>query len=966
MARPGTQLVNRKALASASTPPYIKEVEALLESALQKSADAKSKEQKRTIKIPDLEKALGILNENAGTGQPNVEHLLALAEVNWELENAKESIAFLKEAIQLAPKDARPYGLLGRYLLNKGLRDQAMNFLDRAIQLDPDDHASRRLRDRAARQANKSYTVVVNAADLAAGAAPADAKAKAPAKKRAEATRLLDVDALKAGAVLEEADVQLQNEVDAALAALLGVSMTKADVSILEGQSKKKGAGGVLRAGCAFIVLAMMGLALGGVAWQLRPRTETRFGTPVQQALGDATAEGLDKFMKDAKAGAIKPTPEQLALAHAFLYADHGGDLLQYDDTVEALFPPAGRTPRSVSEEGLKSPEALLSRALVQAGTPRPKDATLDADLEAAPTPPGIFEQSWLQMARAERAFQRNQIDRAIDLLDDVALKKNAPPRAIVELARAYALKGEVDVAQGLLEHLWRTFPNHAPSLSLGVALAVDLLVKDRPKDAEDIPPQTPLEKRIIEAFEGKKIEGRDAAQIALVIAATHAARGDDKEDSAQPNEKVIGKMMTRVNVPATEDPALLSHLVELYLLRVQPPKAQALLVSGARLENRKVDLIINKVRAKLLGDLPQKALITLRAFTKSDIESGRLQLPGGALELSPRNRPFPYTPTFDPRYFPEREISNAIDVSDPIPNVVDNLLKNVADLKLVEILLLREERDKAEREENLAAAEKKLQAVVENRGDNNPRYYLFKAQLLRAQGNKSGAREAIEDALNIESRDPRILVAAARIQFENGDTRAGLKSLGMLEDEKFKSPTALLLRAQALRKGDDKARQLLRQAADLAPGNVALMRELIALDIDAGDFDSASKLAIKLNDAVADEEAMKEDPVAQALVARATFTRKKVKDADKAAALAQVEALAKANPKEPAVLIVAGDAKAGAGDTEAANTFYSAAAKAARGKPLADVANARMGDGEAPAPEKKPRGRKRRRGRRR
>jgi tetratricopeptide (TPR) repeat protein len=249
---PGTQVVPRKKLAGSGAPPYVAEAEALLE--------------KR-----EFAAALAVLEQGAKDGPKPIEALLAFAEAHWELVHPKESIDFLKEAIQKAPKDARPFAQLGRYLLYKGLRDQAMNFLDRAIALDPNDPETKKLRERAALNKKKAYTVVANAADFTAALGEKKPQGATRMHKK-EATRFLSVDPAKAAEELAKAESGAAEEMDRALAALLGADLLGVDAKLLKPEAATSSAGGTVRTVIAFVVVALSGLLVGGLAFHFGPK----------------------------------------------------------------------------------------------------------------------------------------------------------------------------------------------------------------------------------------------------------------------------------------------------------------------------------------------------------------------------------------------------------------------------------------------------------------------------------------------------------------------------------------------------------------------------------------------------------------------------------------------------------------------------------------------------------------------
>ncbi len=145
-------MLSRIEVSQLGLPPYVENIESRLSKALEITL--------REDRLPILQTILVDLHEQQNPQRlAHHDHLL-LAEIYWELNRSEESIASLKEAITSAPKDARAFGLLGRYLLYKGLPAQALNFLDRAIELNPQDTGFRKLRMRAQRQKDKAYAIL--------------------------------------------------------------------------------------------------------------------------------------------------------------------------------------------------------------------------------------------------------------------------------------------------------------------------------------------------------------------------------------------------------------------------------------------------------------------------------------------------------------------------------------------------------------------------------------------------------------------------------------------------------------------------------------------------------------------------------------------------------------------------------------------------------------------------------------
>ena len=122
-------------------------------------ADTSFSKIRKTLAGGDAKEALAQLAPFQESHAADPAYLLLKAETHWELVQPVDAIGALKLAIQKNPRHAGAYALLGKYLLNKGLPEQALNFLDRAIALDPSLTAAKRIRNRAERQKQKNTRV---------------------------------------------------------------------------------------------------------------------------------------------------------------------------------------------------------------------------------------------------------------------------------------------------------------------------------------------------------------------------------------------------------------------------------------------------------------------------------------------------------------------------------------------------------------------------------------------------------------------------------------------------------------------------------------------------------------------------------------------------------------------------------------------------------------------------------------
>ncbi|MFZ9889730.1 MAG: tetratricopeptide repeat protein, partial [Myxococcota bacterium] len=460
-----TQIFSRKQLTSQQTPAYVAEAEAQLERR-------------------EFAEARQTLEQGLAAHGPSVAALLGLAGAFWDdpdttARDPKRSIDSLKEAIQLAPKDARPYALLGRYLLSKGLRDQALNFLDRAIQLDPQDGTSRRLRERASLQKQKQYTVVANAKDLLgpAGIQANDAKASSlspAAQAKKEVTRFLQFDPARAADAMEQVEqAEASASIDDAIGALVGAGLVKADTSLLKAQRTRRATGMVGRI-LGIVMLAAVGATFGVAYQRVFPARTTNLDAN-DAVLDSGSVAAIGRFLERADAERDPEHQVMSALGHALLVADHGADDSHVESVEQRL--------RSLPAEHRRDSRALLARALIVAHPIADPDPSLGDELEQAlrmPPRDGTSSQ-WLALALAAQRWSSNDPAGVVDVLSPWALGADTLGRVDLELARAFAAQDEDTLALEVLARLTTRLPRYLPAHTLAVALDFRLLTRDAP-----------------------------------------------------------------------------------------------------------------------------------------------------------------------------------------------------------------------------------------------------------------------------------------------------------------------------------------------------------------------------------------------------------------------------------------------------------------------------------------------------
>lgn len=900
----------------------------------------------------DYAGARSALEQGLRQAGKSVEALLGLAEAYWDdpdtkTRDPKRSIDFLKEAIQLAPKDARPYALLGRYLLSKGLRDQALNFLDRAIQLDPNDGASRRLRDRASLQKKKQYTVVVNAKDFAVqkGGGPGQPPPPPPAppgtvqQQKREATRFLQIDPARAASELEKAEQAVESEVDAALAALLGAEIVRPDLSILKGRAERRGVN-VVRTLFAFVLVVVAGISLGALLQRAAPaRGASLGGLPGLVFAG--TPSALEEALEKAEGDTDEEDQPWVALAHALLLVEHGADEGHLQSVEDAL---------AASGQSRRAPPALLARALVATRPLAERDDELDTDLEVAQGEAKLANDPFLLMALAERARAKGDEERVIELLSRAGLSEDAPPRATHELARAFARKGQLPTAAKLLESLATRHPRYTPALATALAVEISSLAQagekeepDEPTDGQDDDDESrpgstlasrPAVERTLSALDHPALEASDAAPVALVLAAMASAAKDTELHGRMLQRAQEGGVITRY-------PGLLSRLAQLMLLDLGDyPKVETMLSDGLRAFPGEVQLHVDRTRARVGRGLSGERIRRLRTNAERRVDPDGLVLPLGRLQVDFGQRYLPLRPILDPQIFPEDAIESALDIDGLTAQAAERRLDVVANLRLAQVALAQGDVEAAHDRVTLAR----------RAAGSDPEVHLTDALVQARSGNSVRARESIEEAMRMAPGDPRVLVAAARLQIEAGDLQAARRSLARVADEGFQSPAAVALEARIAAKEQRyaEARAMLERARRMAPRDVGVLLAALQVEHAAGDFDAGLRVARELRPALgASAENYEEtDLITAAFLAWADAESGATKGAIK-----DLEEMLEMRAGFAEGHYVLGRIREASGDKATARESYEQAARLGGSTPVSHAANVALArlDGRAP-----------------
>jgi tetratricopeptide (TPR) repeat protein len=733
----------------------------------------------RNRKWADAQKAA---EEGLAKTPQQLEGLLFLAEAHWEQVHAKEAVDRLKQAIQVAPRDSRPYALLGRYLLLKGLREQAVSFLERAVTLNPDDTESRKQLDRTRNLIKRGYKKV----DAAPGALGSP-------EVRKEATRMVTLASVAAATEepLPPAEAPVLNvDVDRALAALLSADLFPIDV--VKAKDGRLSSGRVLRVTVAtWVILLAVALAIPAGLMVRKRVASARAGTPLTRARSLVAADTPSSYVQAAelldKLNTSSPEYEAaqpvMAMAMAVREVDWGSGQ-EYVDAAERALSTAGALAR-------RDPFALYARQLLRRGTGK-SDNTLTEDLKAAllaqPT------DAWLHLARARQAEDEGDDTTALEAYRRAHHKDPAVPCALHGLARAHARVGDTGEAVRLLRRLLVLQPTHAPGLSLGV-----LVSADQPDEQKGWLMQAES------VLAGNALGPEDALMLNVAIGLTRLGQGQPG-DAALSFERADAAAARMVNPP-------------LFWARVQlalgnPESARAVLTRAVESDPSSVQAHTDLMRVDVLTARGPDAAKMQRSSSPTPawpVVSGLL----GTIYVRP-GQVRPWVVALHEPAALDAELHHALDLPDLSANAKVMRIKAAGRVLAARALLSRGVVGPA-----LALLKSGLE---ENKKD--PELLVMLAQTHLVQDNASEAERAARTVLDGNPVEVRAALLLAGLLVDRGNVDEALGTLRPVEEAPYESARLFALQARAfLKKGDaSKATRALQRAVALDPDDTEVL----------------------------------------------------------------------------------------------------------------------------------------------
>ncbi|MFZ9889364.1 MAG: tetratricopeptide repeat protein, partial [Myxococcota bacterium] len=418
-----------------------------------------------------------------------------------------------------------------------------------------------------------------------------------------------------------------------------------------------------------------------------------------------------------------------------------------------------------------------------------------------------------------------------------------------------------------------------------------------------------PSVKAALAAIDQTGTEPLDVVPLAVVMT-TIASALDDHE--------LEGAMRQRAQETGGVDrsPGVLRALSSLFLLNLGDfQRTIQWLEEGSTRYPAAIDLLTDLTRARVAGGLQDTRIRQLRMKAERSIERDGVRLPLGTFKFAPLARPVPLSARFDPSVFPEESIRTALDLEGISPAAAERRLGVVVNLKLAELELASGDYDAA-----LARVSEALKVA-----SSNPEVHLMEALVHKANGSATKARESIDEALRLATGEPHVLLAAANIQLASGDTSAAARSVGLMKEEGFYSPSLAVLEARMLRaeRRYTDARRLLAEAQRTAPTDATAMAESILVEHADGRFTTALDMASALQRQVRANPSLSPnfDGTVRAYLAWSDAT-----SGNYDAAVATLTLLADTAPDVPEAHFALGKVHELDGDTDAATVSYRTA----------------------------------------
>ncbi|MBL91821.1 MAG: hypothetical protein CMH56_08440 [Myxococcales bacterium] len=676
------------------------------------------------------------------------EFLLLKAEIHWELVQPQEAIGALKLAIQKNPRHAGAYALLGKYLLNKGLPEQALNFLDRAITLDPGLAEAKRIRNRAERQKQKKY------ASLSSHAA---AQLEGPGKKSNQSNERKEVTRqfmLNPSGGLEKVEENLKTTdaaLDEAFKLLLGAESVGAKSEFND--ANQAGVSRMVSLIIAMGFLLFLGTSFGvGGFFILETISIQTAEQSLFAELEKDNAPNLANVLRQAQLLLAQETEKESevlaaqALAHYLLWRDHLDGLNHLERSAELI--------DSLDNTGLASPYGILVRAYFKADRSIEVSslASLDEDLRDALKAPSPHPYLYLAAALLED----NSDDKIRYLQRGIIIPTLSNPRLRYVLAQVL-YPTQASKSKALLEENLQHHPNHIPSRLASMAMAYQEKNQSFSPLEEGIPP----------------VVHRTNELFTLVLQNQNISQYKDGDGLHSDASTVIFDAYTK-------------------LFNLQYDKASKAIDLALELLPDHPHLMALRSRTLLASSLPPLGQAFLTDYPQFTTDHVFLYGPIGTLQIAPFQPGFPFRFSFDKSLFPESLLSYM------------TRRDKAGEKGLYRTLQITEKQQAIHNALLFSDIEKAIMMYEDMRDahEDRPETHLAHFALALAQSDNDKIDRALKSVLLKMRGEPEAYLQAANLLLAYGYTEKSARVIKTFTDQGFVSPkTDRLYARMAVRK---------------------------------------------------------------------------------------------------------------------------------------------------------------------
>ena len=690
---------------------------------------------REALKRGNAKEAQMMLQASDAGSEQDPEFLLLKAEIHWDLVQPQDAIGALKLAIQKNPRHAGAYALLGKYLLNKGLPEQALNFLDRAIALDPNLAEAKRIRNRAERQKQKKYASL---SSHAAAQLDSPARKSNQSNERKEVTRQF---ILNPGDSLEQVEENLKTTdaaLDEAFKLLLGAHTVGAKSE--SNSTSQTGMNRLFSMLIAVAVFSFLGVSVGvGGSFIVETISIQTAEQALFSELEEDNAPNLNNVLRQAQLLLAQDTKKESevlsaqALAHYLLWRDHLDGLNHLERSAELV--------ESLDTQGLNSPYGLLIRAYFIADQSAEVSSleTIDDDLRAALDTESPHPYTYLAAALLEPDISK----KTQHLQKGIITQPASIPRLRYALAK-WLYPTQASKSRALLEENLQYHPSHTPSRLSWMAMQYQATPQSFEMDQKGSPSVVQSTNKIF----------------------TLVSQNRNIQDYADEH-----------GLHSDASTIILDAYLQLFNLKYE--KATKAIDLALELLPEHPHLVALRSRTILAASLPPLGQAFLENYPQFSTTKVFLYGPIGTMQLAPFQAAFPFRFTFDETLFPENLLSYMTRKDKAGEKGLYRTLQITEKQQTIHNALLFSDIEKA-----IMLYEQMYQSH-----EDRPETHLARFELALAQRNKNKINNSLKEVLLKLRGEPAVYLQAASLLLEHGYPDKSSRVIKTFLEQGFVSP---------------------------------------------------------------------------------------------------------------------------------------------------------------------------------